>query len=587
MNFACLVHYFGQLEETTSRNKMVGILAALLKEAEAKEMGKIIYLCQGRLVPAYEKLEFGIGESLAAEALAKAANMPKSKVVALYRQKGDYGLVATLTLPSQGRGLTISEVYDRLLGVATTAGGGSVAQKTDLLAALLGDLSGEEGKYLLRIVLGRLRLGIGDPTILDALSQAKIGDKSLRPQLERAYNIRSDLGYVAEAFWGKGETGLTGISVQIGTPVRPALCERATSGEDIIRRLGRCAVEPKYDGFRCQVHKDGQTVKVFSRNLEDFSDMFPEIIQATREQVRPRQIIYEGEAIAYDTATGEFLPFQVTVQRKRKYDVSAMQEKLPLKMVTFDLLYIDGQDYTDKPYLKRRAMLEEVIEADDVLMITEALLTDRAAELDAFFADKVQRGLEGIVAKRLEATYQAGVRNFNWIKLKRSYQGQLADTIDCVIIGYWQGRGMRAQFGIGSLLTAVYDEATDKFYTIAKLGTGLTEEEWLQMKEALDRLAVPEKPPRVKALITPDVWVEPKLVIEIQADEITRSPTHTVGRDEGELGYALRFPRMVRFIREDRRAEDATTLNEILEMYRAQGRRTVSAEQPTEAQEEA
>lgn len=581
MKFSRLAEYFSQLEATSSRNRMVEVLAEMFRDAQGEEIDKLVYLCQGRLVPFYEPLEFGVGEGLAAEALAKYADVSKTEVKERYSRLGDYGLVALELPPRASAGLDVVAVYDELWQIATASGAGSIARKTDLLADLLSKMGGEEAKHLLRIVLGRLRLGIGDPTVMDGLSFAKVGDKSLRKFLERAYNMCSDLGYVAKVFWPlEGEdvaAGLDGISVVVGKPVRPAAAERASSAAAIIQRLKRAAVEPKYDGFRCQVHRNSDAVRIFSRNLEDFSDKFPEIVEAVASQVTAAQAIFEGEAIAYNPQTGDFYPFQITVQRKRKYGISEMQERIPLKLVAFDLLFVDGEDYTVKPYWERRRRLQEVICPGEVLSVTEVLETSDPTELEAFFADKVQRGLEGIVAKRLDAAYQAGARNFNWIKLKRSYQGQLQDTIDCVVVGYWWGRGQRTQFGIGSLLTAVYDEEADRFYTIARLGTGLTELEWVQIREALDKLKVEEKPARVEALVVPDVWVEPRYVITVQADEITRSPIHTAGRQGNELGFALRFPRMVDFIREDKSPEQATTVHEIFEMFEAQGKRQASS----------
>ncbi|MBI2954067.1 MAG: ATP-dependent DNA ligase [Chloroflexi bacterium] len=572
MKFSRLAEFFGQLEVTSGRNKMVEVLAEMFKEAQSAEMDKLVYLCQGRLVPFYEPLEFGVGEGLVAEALAKCAGIPKPEIKERFSRKGDFGLVAVEALSHDGTDLDVGEVFDRLKQVATASGAGSVGQKTELLANLLSQMDGEEAKHLLRIVLGKLRLGIGDPTLMDGLSFARVGDKGLRKVLERAYNICSDLGYVAKAFWENGADGLQGITVSVGKPVRPALAERASSAAAIVQRLGYAAVEPKYDGFRCQVHKNGDTVRVFSRNLEDFSDKFPEITGAAGQQIGPRQAIFEGEAISYNPQTGDFYPFQITVQRKRKHGISEMQEKIPLKLVAFDLLFLEGEDYTVRPYAERRQKLQQIIGPGDVLSVTEILETSDAKQVEAFFADKVQRGLEGIVAKRQDAPYQAGARNFNWIKLKRSYQGQLQDTVDCVVIGYWWGRGQRTQFGIGSLLTAVYDPDTDRFHTIARLGTGLTELEWVQMRAALDESKTNEKPLSVEAIVEPDVWVEPKYVIEIQADEITRSPVHTAGRQEGELGFALRFPRMVNFIREDKSPREATTIQEILKMFAAQGK---------------
>jgi DNA ligase-1 len=572
MKFARLVDYFARLEETTSRNAMIEILADLFKEAEPEEMDKLVYLCQERLRPAYEGIEFGIGESLAAEALAKATDKSKEEIKRLYKQQGDYGAVAEKLLPAKGKGFTVAQVHGELFRLATTSGEGTVAQKTDILAGLLRGMSSREARYLLRIPLGQLRLGIGDPTVMDGLSWAKAGNKSLRPTIERAYNVCSDLGFVAQMFWKGSVAVLERLSVQPGKPVRMALAERARSAEEIVKRLGECAIEGKFDGFRCQVHKDGDEIHVFSRNLEDNAAMFPDIVEGTRKQVKYKTAIFEGEAVAYDPDSDEFLPFQVTVQRKRKYEIEAMAEKLPLKLLAFDLLYLDGKDYTHQPYTARREALRKAIAPGDVVEIAESLVTGDAAKIDEFFLDKVTHGLEGIMAKRLDAPYQAGARNFNWIKLKRSYQGRLTDTIDCVVLGYWRGRGMRAKFGIGSLLCGVYDKPRDTFLTVAKLGTGFSDEEWVQMRGLLDKIAVREKPARVDSLVEPDVWAEPRYVIEIQADEITRSPVHTCGKQGDEPGYALRFPRVMGFLRQDRQPEDATTVAEVLEMFKAQGK---------------
>jgi DNA ligase-1 len=467
-------------------------------------------------------------------------------------------------------------VYDQLYAVATASGEGAIAQKTDTLADLLKRLSAREARYTLRIPLGQLRLGIGDPTMMDGLSFAKAGDKSLRPTIERAYNVCSDLGYVAKIFWERGVDGLQGIGVEPGKPVRPALAERVTGPEEIIKRMGEAAIEPKFDGFRCQMHKIGKKITIFSRNLEETTHMFPDLVQGALAQVKATSAIFEGEALAYNLESGEFLPFQVTVQRKRKYDIEQMQRDLPLRLVCFDLLYLNGQDLLGKPYRERRALLEKVIGEGDVLQVAEAIITDDPQEIQAFFDEKVSLGLEGIVAKRLDSPYQAGARNFNWIKLKRSYQGELSDTVDCVIVGYWRGRGQRAQFGIGSLLTAVYDPTYDRFLTVSKVATGLSDEEWVRLREMLDRIATAEKPARVEAAITPDIWVEPRYVVEVRADEITRSPMHTAGRRGGASGYALRFPRVINFIREDKNPEDATTEKEIEEMFQRQGKKTAS-----------
>ncbi|HOL54968.1 MAG TPA: ATP-dependent DNA ligase, partial [bacterium] len=345
------------------------------------------------------------------------------------------------------------------------------------------------------------------------------------------------------------------------------LAERLPTAEDIIAKIGRCSVEPKFDGFRCQIHKDGKDIKIFSRNLEDNTEMFPDLVDGARKQINSEKAIIEGEALAFNEEAQEFYPFQVTVQRKRKYQIETMMIDLPLKLFAFDLLYLDGEDYTSRPYIERKEKLGKLILPGNVIMVADYIITDDPKELDAFFENAIGSGLEGIVAKRLDAPYQAGARNFNWIKLKRSYKGELTDTVDLVILGYYVGRGARAKFGIGSLLAGVYDSETDTFKTIAKIGSGLTEDEWVKMKNILDEIKVDKKPSRVISVLEPDVWVEPRYVVEVRADEITRSPVHTAGKDEGELGYALRFPRVERFIRVDRVPEDATTVKEIQEMY--------------------
>jgi DNA ligase 1 len=577
MKFSRLVDYLEPLEATSKRLEMTRLLGDLFKESSADEIGSIVYLTQERLGPNFEGIEFGIGEALASMALAEATGKPREQIRESYKTKGDYGDIAEELLPKRSKGLDVKTVYERLKEIATTSGEGTVEKKATLLGDLLGKMSAREGRYLLRIPMGRLRLGVGDVTVLDGLSWSVTGDKSLRPSLERAYNISSDLGLVARIFRKGGVKALAKISVKVGSPIRMELAERAKSADEIIERLGKCAVEPKVDGFRCQCHKEGDRVRMFSRNLEETTTMFPDIAEAVLKQVDARSAILEGEAIGYDPNTGEYAPFQVTVQRKRKYGIDEMRTTLPLRLLAFDLLFLEGKDFTGEPYATRHARLGELIKKGEGIAVIENRLTDDPRSVDAFFMEKIEAGLEGIMAKRLDSTYQAGARNFNWIKFKRSYQGHLRDTVDVVVVGYLRGRGQRARFGIGALLCAVYDRKLDRFRTIGKVGSGLTDEEWPRMRGLLDRAAVDHKPARVDSLMVPDIWVEPKFVVEVQADEITRSPIHTAGKVGDEPGYALRFPRCVDFVRADKSPEDATSEKEILEMAAKQGRTKVSA----------
>jgi DNA ligase-1 len=569
MRFLKLVEYFERLEATTKRLEMFDILSELFKEAHAEDIDKIIYLSQGQLLPPFHGLEIGMSEKLLIRAISDATNTPTKKVEDAFKHKGDLGETAEEFVKGKGENLAVKKVYEELTDIARTSGAGSVEKKIGFLSNLLMGVSSKEAKYISRFVIGRLRLGVGDPTVLEALALS-LGDRGLRPELERAYNLCSDLGLVAKTLLEKGIEGVRKFHVRVGYPIRMALCERLPSSEEIIEKIGKAAVEAKYDGFRVQIHKDKNNIEMFSRNLERTTHMFPEIKEAVRKSINADTTIIEGEALAYNEATGELFPFQVTIQRKRKHGIEEIAKEYPLKYFAFDLLYVDGEDFTPKPFKERRERLKKLIGKNPVIEPSELLITDNHEEITKYFDDAVARGLEGVVAKRLDAPYSAGSRNFNWIKLKRSYRGELADTIDVCIVGYFRGKGARTEFGVGALLGAVYDPKTDTFKTVSKVGSGFTEDEFIQLKKVLDEISIKHKHPRVDSVMEADVWVEPRYVIEVTADEITRSPSHTAGKDKEGIGYALRFPRAVSFLREDKKPEDANTVKEIIEMFEMQ-----------------
>lgn len=572
MKFSTLVDYLGQLEATSKRLEMTRILGELFKTADADDMAAIVYLSQERLAPNYEAIEFNMGEALIAQAVALATNTPLADVKKMYKTQGDYGNVAEGLSKTKSKGLEVDAVFEKLREIATSGGEGSVEKRVGLLADLLKQSSPREARYLLRIPMGRLRLGVGDVTVLDGLSWSETGDKTLRPDLERAYNITSDLGLVASTFKKGGVKGLKKLKISIGRPIRMELAERAKSAQEIIDRMGQAALEPKVDGFRVQAHKDGDKVRLFSRNLEETTNMFPDITDAVRAQIQAKRAIIEGEAIAFDPDTGDFLPFQETSQRRRKHGIDEMKQSHPLKLLAFDVLSIDGEDVTGVPYKERHERLNKLIGKGSGIQLIEQIYTDEPQAIDAFFLSKIEAGLEGVMAKRPDSVYVAGARNFNWMKFKRAYQGHLRDTVDVVIVGYLVGRGQRARFGIGALLCAVYDKPNDRFRTVAKVGSGLTEVGWVAMREKLDKIALEHKHARVDSNMVPDVWVEPKYVMEVQADEITRSQIHTAGMYNDEAGYALRFPRVVHPDRPDKSPEDITTEQEILDMFKKQSK---------------
>lgn len=570
MKLAVLVDYFARLEASGRRLTAVTLVAELLGRLTERELEPVVNLLQGQLRPPYEGVEFGVGERMLTEILASAYGVSGTLVTKRYKQAGDLGLVAEALAPDRRAGLTVSTAVHALGEIAAAGGTGSIARRVTLGAALLKRAQAREARYLVRVLQGRLRLGIGDATIVEATALGALGSRTKKAVVEHAYNVRSDLGGVVRLAYARGERALQAIGPKVGVPVRPALAQRLPSAEAILARLGTAAVEPKYDGFRLQLHRDGKRVWAFSRRLEDVSEMFPELVQGVRRQVRARTAILEGEAVVYDPRTGRFLPFQVTISRKRKHGVREAAARHPLRLFAFDLLFAGGRDYLQAPQRERHRKLAALVRSTGGdLVVTEVLETSDAAELERYFTTMLHRGLEGIVAKRPDAPYRAGARGYDWIKLKRAYQSKLRDTVDVVLVGYLAGRGKRARLGVGSLLAAVYDPTGDRFRTVAKIGSGLSETEWKALKSRLDQDARPTKPARVDSLITPDVWVEPRLVVEVLADEITRSPRHTCGKAGRAPGYALRFPRMLG-VRSDRSPEDASTAREVIDLFRMQ-----------------
>jgi DNA ligase-1 len=577
MTFAELSGYLDRMESTSSRTELVKTLAELYTKSSPDEIQPLTYLIQGRLVPFFEPIEIGLGEKLVIRAIAQAFGKPTDEVAKLFGRLGDLGQVAsTLSAHGSSTALPITEVHERLMEIAVASGAGSVEKKQSQFAALLEQVDPVSAKHLVRIALGRLRLGIGDPTVLDALSFAKKGDRSLRPVLEGAYNRVSDLGLIAKTFWSGGEEAVNALKVTVGRPIRSQLAERLPNPEAVIKRLGMVAVQPKYDGIRVQIHKNGSEVRVFSRNLEDYTLMFSELTAAA-QVLKDETLILDGEAIAYSKELEEYLPFQLTASRRRQHGIEQAAKELPLVAFVFDILYQNGRDLTELPYEERLALVDHVIAGSAVLLPAPIIKTDSVAVLTKTLLDNISQGLEGVVVKRPDSKYQAGARNFNWVKLKRHTSGQLNDTVDLVLLGYYFGKGKRAEFGVGALLAGVYDADADRFGTITKLGTGLSDAEWRQIHERADKLQVAQRPARVDSILVPDVWLEPEVVVEVMADEITPSPRHTAGMAGDQPGFALRFPRVVSFRGADKRPEDATTVKEIADLFRQQRERKVPA----------
>jgi DNA ligase-1 len=580
MEFARVVDVYERIEATTKRLEMTSLLVELLRSTPREDLDKVVYLTQGRIHPDYLGIELGLAEKMVIRVLAQATGLDEDRVEKLWKEKGDLGLVAEQAIgarrqkPLESTPLTVAKVHANLDAIARESGEGSQDRKIRLLSDLLSNASPREAKYIVRMVVGKMRLGVADMTIVDALA-ATFATKADRDRVERAYNVSSDLGEVARVLASKGIDGLDSIRLKLFRPIRAMLAERLETLEEILRRLGKCALEYKYDGLRVQAHISPKRVELFSRHLENITVQFPEIVEGLRSAIKGRSVIVEGEAVPVDPNTGEFLPFQeVSRRRGRKTDLERMAKEFPVTLFTFDCLLRDDEDLTARPYRERRKALESILQPNDGIRWATVRITDSVKEAESFFDEALLAGCEGLMAKALESTYDAGARGFQWIKFKKEYSAALSDTIDLVVIGAFAGRGKRAGT-YGALLMAAYDEQADVFRTTCKLGTGFDDETLRALPERLKTWKRDRPPARVESKLEADVWFEPRIVLEVRGAELTVSPIHTAAWSaiRPGAGLAIRFPRFTGKWRDDKGPEDATTVTELLEMYRAQLKR--------------
>ncbi len=586
MRFEVIAGFFDRVESTGGRLEMAAILAELYRSVPPAELGSVINLSSGRLHPEYDSREFGMADKLVLRAISSVAGIEQKKVDEMAIKTGDPGAVAEsligkkkqMTLFSEP--LTLENVLRSLAELESASGKDSQDKKMKILARLLHDSGPLEARYLCRIVTGRMRVGAGAMTVMDALSSA-FATREDRPEIERAYNSTCDMGLVAETLAEKGLDGVRDIHVKVGSPIKVMLAERLRSLPDIMERMGgRCAFEYKYDGIRVQAHisKDGG-VRMYSRRLEDLSENFSDVGESLQKQLQGKEAIVEGECVAYDPETDQLQPFQNVTHRRRKNDMSSAIEEVPVKIFLFDLLYFDGTDYTTVPYPERRAKLESIFaKADgfDRVGYSEQAVVDSPEEAQEFFARSVGSRCEGIMAKSLadESIYKAGARGFLWIKYKKDYTAALVDTFDLAVVGAFYGMGKRA--GVyGALLMAAYDPDSGKWCTTCKLGTGFDDAFLASLPGMLESFKTEGKPSSVSAEMVPDVWFIPGLVLEVTAADISISPIHTAayGTVKEDAGLGLRFPRFTGRVRDDKTPEQCTTVGEVKEFYDLQSER--------------
>lgn len=582
MQFSELAIYLDKLEKTSSRLAITEILADLFKKSDSSEIDKICYLVLGQLAPGYKGIVFNVAEKMMIRVLAKAYGATDEKALKVYKEKGDIGDAAhSLSHVAQknGKNLSIIDVHNRLFEIAKDAGEESVERKVDGISALLLDVDPISAKFLARIPVGRLRLGFSDKTILDALSWMETGGKSGKVKLEEAYNILPDVGILARDVKEHGiDKASKNVTPVLGVPILPMLCSRIKSPKEMIEKMSRVMVEPKYDGLRIQIHytkfgfklmpieiERGQDnkVKAFTRNLNENSWMFPELSEIGK-YIKADEVILDSEAVGVDSIRKTMSNFQTTMSRRRKHDIEELAKKVSITFKVFDIMYKDGEGLAHLPYEERRKILSKTIDSGELLEEVEYEITEKPEVINAWMEKELKGGLEGIIVKKSDSRYIAGRTGYRWVKMKEKegQKAKLADTVDLVIMGFTAGKGKRVSFGMGQFLGGIRDGESIK--SVTKIGTGLSDKQFKELKKRLNDLVTKERPKEyeVPKTLIPDFWVNPEVVVEIAADEITKSPNHA-------SGYALRFPRLVKF-RDDKNTDQATTIKEIEKLYKLQ-----------------
>ncbi len=580
--FSAVSEKFNQLSGTRKRLELTQILVDLFREA-GKDLGILTYLIQGKLGPDYLGIELGLADKLIITALAGISGKTEDEINNMFMKSGDLGSVAREITAAKSQNslfshdLTVEAVHSSLLKLASVKGEGSVKNKIRIFQDLLLNGTPDDAQYITRIATGKLRLGVSDATILDALVNAfSTADKSA--EIDEAYNFHPDIGYVAELLSTGRESELINVGPEPMVPAKVMLAERLPDIPQILQKMGgKAAFEYKYDGMRTQIHYNGGQVKIFSRGTEETTSNFPDIARNFKSTFSVESCILDGEAVPYNPETGELYPFQMVSQRRgRKYDLDRLEADVPLVVFLFDVIYLNGEPMHKKPYLERRRILEGLFTPNDSFRTATQIVSDDPEEVQKFFDESINSGCEGVVAKNVseQSIYRAGARGWLWIKLKRDYQSEFEDSLDLTVIGAFGGHGRR-KGTYGALLMATYNKVTDVFESICKLGTGFTDDVLFALPAKFQDHIVPDKPARVESLLQPDVWIEPYFVMEIIGSEITVSPVHSCafGKVEKGAGLAIRFPRFTGKWRQDKKPEDSTSTQEILEMFHDQKKR--------------
>jgi DNA ligase 1 len=567
MNFSVLCDAYLKISQTTKRLEKTAILVELLKETSDSDMSAVMMLLKGRVFPEWDPRQIGISDKLAIKAISLTSGESEAKIVQIFKKEGDLGVVAQSlvgkkkqhTLASQD--LTVKDVLKNIQKLATIEGHGSVDQKLKTIAQLMGNASGVEARFLVRILLEDLRVGIADGTIRDAVvhwamhhhKEEDIAKWQLAVQ--DAIDRSNDIAKVAVTAKNEGLKGLQAVELTIGVPIRVMLAQKETELAAAFERVGRpAALEYKYDGFRMQLHKKRDVVTLFTRRLENVTTQFPDVVKVIHESVK-HDCILDAEAVGYNPKTGKYTAFQQISQRiRRKYDIEKLEKELPVEVNVFDILQMENEAVYLKPFRQRREMIEKVVPKKPKSIKTSTILiTEDDKEAEKFYKASLDAGNEGVMFKALEAPYKPGSRVGFMVKMK-----PVLDTMDVVIIGAEWGEGKRSGW-LTSFTIACLDE-DGNYAELGRIGTGFKELEqeggttFEHMTKLLKDSILEEHGKEVR--------IKPNIVIEVKFEEIQKSPSYS-------SGFALRFPRFVQ-LRDDRRPDEISTLSDVIDAYDAQ-----------------
>lgn len=581
MDYSELATLYEKLESTSKRLEKTKILADFLKECRGVD--KIILMVQGLVFPKFEESKIGIASKMVVKALNTATGISNADIEKSWKNTGDLGLTTEELMKRKkqhtlfSESLTVDKVFKNVRKLAEIEGTGSTDIKMKIISELLTSAKPLEARYIVRLLLEDLRVGLGEGTLRDAIAlayyekkenkdidienaQGLFGRESelsqLRDKIQEAYDITNDYSEVAEIVMDKGIESLSRLQMNALKPVKVMLAQKVKDIAEGFEKVGiPAALEFKYDGFRMLIGKNNDKITIHTRRLESVTKQFPDVVALIKENVKAESCIIDCEAVGYDMKAKKYVPFQNISQRiKRKYDIEDMSKELPVELNVFDIIYYNGKSLIDESFENRRKILEKVIrEKEYKIRLAEQLITDNKDKAQKFYEKSLNAGNEGIMLKTLNAPYKPGSRVGFMVKLK-----PVMETLDLVIVAAEWGEGKRAGW-LTSFTVACFDEDTDEFLEIGKFGTGIKEKEeegtsFEELTKLLKPFIVSEK--------GRSVIIKPKIVVEIKFEEIQKSPSYS-------SGYALRFPRLVR-IRDDRRADESSSLSQIEGMYKEQ-----------------